>query len=160
MSAQRGMVLLLALVLSLLLGLFSISALRDTLQQMALAGSALAAARAFEEAEASLLAGALQLALAPPSPCQVCVPPPAPHDLIDGQPPWQASEHGFFLVQQLGVSTRAAHMPEGARVVLFRITAVSRQARARQVLEAIYAVEPGQAQAPRRIAWRQRFRES
>ncbi len=159
MSAQRGMVLLLALVLSLLLGLFSISALRDTLQQIALAGSALEAARAFEEAEASLLAGAL-LALAPPSPCQVCAPPPAPHDLIDGQPPWQASEHGFFLLQQLGVSTRAAHMPEGARVVLFRITAVSRQARARQVLEAIYAVESGQAQAPRRIAWRQRFRES
>ncbi|AIZ31606.1 hypothetical protein ACE1YR_13910 [Pseudomonas sp. K1(2024)] len=160
MSRQRGMVLLLALMSSLLLGLFATSALREALLQSTLAGNVLASARALEQAEASLLAGAQALAHTPLQACSACVPPADPHNLIADQGDWQASEHGFFLVQRLGVTTRAVHVPQGTPVTLYRVTAVSREARARQVIEAIYAQDSVEAHPPQRIVWRQRFRES
>lgn len=129
MSRQRGVVLLLALVLSMLLGLL-----------------------ALEEAEAALHAGARELERAPPGSCNACLPPARPYDLV-GQ--WQASQTGYFHLQNLGVSKRAAHMPEGQPVTLFRITAVSKQTQSRHVLEAVYAVAAGTTQ---RITWRQRLR--
>ncbi len=64
------------------------------------------------------------------------------------------AEH-YDQLQNLGVSKRAAHMPEGQPVRLFRITAVSKQSRSRHVLEAVYAVAGNQTQ---RITWRQRLR--
>lgn len=152
MSRQRGVVLLLALVLSVLLGLLATSALRDALVETRMTGYLSDGLLALEEAEATLLAGVRELERAPPDTCNACLPPPRPHDLV-GQ--WQGTQTGFFQLQNLGVSKRAAHMPEGQPVSLFRITAVSKQSRSRHVLEAVYAVAGNQTQ---RITWRQRLR--
>lgn len=152
MKRQRGVVLLLALVLSLLLGLLTASALRVAVLETRMAGYLHDGLLAFEEAEATLQAGASELDRGPPGPCTACLPPTRPHDLW-GQ--WQHTASGYFHIQNLGPSTRAAHMPEGQQVTLFRITAVSRQTQSRQVLEAVYAVA---GDTPRRITWRQRLR--
>ncbi|HGA2316492.1 TPA: hypothetical protein ACIRVE_001011 [Pseudomonas putida] len=155
MSRERGMVLLLSLVLSLLLALLAASALRDALIETRMTGAMIDGLQAFEDAEVVLLAGFEELQRSPPGQCSDCQPPPRPHDL-QGQ--WQSHERGYFRLQNLGETDRAAHMPEGERVTLYRITAVSQQLAARQVLEAVYAVPTAQAQAPQRILWRQRLR--
>lgn len=156
MKRQRGMVLLLGLVLSLLLGLLAASAVRDAQVETRMAGYLRDGLVAFEQAEAALLAGADELQRAPPALCRACPPPPRPHEL-SGQ--WQPTERGYFQLQNLGETTRAVHMLEDEPVTLFRVTAVSLQAEARQVLEAVYAVPADQAQAPQRILWRQIPRE-
>jgi len=155
MSRERGVVLLSALVLSLMLAFLAASALRDALIQTRMNAAMTAGLQAFEDAEAVLLAAVEALQRSPPGPCSDCGPPPNPHDLQGG---WQNHERGYFHVQNLGVTDRAAHMPVGERVTVYRITAVSQQRVARQVLEAVYAVPTAQAQAPRRILWRQRLR--
>lgn len=152
MKRQRGVVLLLALVLCLLMGLLTASALRDAVVETRMAGYMHDGLLAFEEAEATLLAGANELERAPPEACGACLPPDRPHDLA-GQ--WQGTQSGYFHVQNLGTSTRAAHMPDKQLVTLFRITAVSKQTQSRHVLEAVYAVA---GDTTRRIAWRQRLR--
>ncbi|HEK1692533.1 hypothetical protein D3C81_924590 [compost metagenome] len=156
MKRQRGMVLLLALVLSLLLGLLAASALRDALVETRMAGYLREGLQAFDQAEATLLVAEAELQRAPPGLCQACLPPPRAHDLL-GQ--WQTSESGYFQLQNLGQTTRAAHRPRDEPVMLYRVTAVSRQLAARQVLEAVYAMPAAQTQAPQRILWRQRLRE-
>ncbi|MGJ7551550.1 hypothetical protein [Pseudomonas alloputida] len=156
MIRQRGVVLLLSLVLSLLLALLAASALRDALVETRMTAIVREGLRAFEEAEAALQAGAEELLRAPPGQCGDCQPPSRPHDL-QGQ--WQSVTGGYFHLQNLGTTTRAAHMPEGEPVTLYRVTAVSQQLAARQVLEAVYAIPTAQAQAPQRILWRQRLRQ-
>jgi len=152
MKRQRGVVLLLALVLSLLLGLLTASALREAVVETRMAGDLHDGLLAFEEAEATLQAGASELDRAPPDPCTACLPPTRPHELR-GQ--WQHTKSGYFHLQNLGPSTRAAHMPVGQQVTLYRVTAVSLQTRSRHVLEAVYAMD---GDTTRRIAWRQRLR--
>jgi len=152
MSRQRGVVLLLALVLSMLLGLLAASALRDALADTRMTGYLSDSLQAFEEAEGALQAGKHELERAPPDPCGACLPPTRPHDLA-GQ--WQGTQSGYFHLQNLGTSTRAAHMPDEQLVTLFRITAVSKQTQSRHVLEAVYAVA---GDTTRRITWRQRLR--
>ncbi|BBH44176.1 hypothetical protein [Pseudomonas sp. KU43P] len=156
MNGQRGMVLLLALVLSVFLSLLAASALRDALVDTRMTGAMRDGLFAFEQAEVALLAGAEVLQRAPPGPCQSCLPPPRPHAL---QGPWQSTQGGYYQLQNLGVTDKAAHMPEGEQVTLYRVTAVSKQLAARQVLEAVYAMPTAQARAPQRILWRQRLRE-
>ncbi|AYG43371.1 hypothetical protein DV532_03230 [Pseudomonas sp. Leaf58] len=152
MSRQRGVVLLLALVLSMLLALLAASALGDAIVETRMTGYLSDGLLALDEAEAALLAGKGELERAPPEPCTVCLPPNRPHDLL-GQ--WQRTQNGYFQLQNLGQSHRAAHLPVGQPVTLFRITAVSKQTQSRHVLEAVYAVADGLTQ---RISWRQRLR--
>jgi len=156
MKRQQGLVLLLALVLCLLLGTLAASALRDALIETRMTAAMRDGLQAFEQAEAVLLDGVAELQRAPPANCTGCSPPTRPHDL-QGQ--WQSSVNGYFQLQNLGLTTRAVHMPEGEQVTLYRVTAVSKQLAARQVLEAVYAVPTAQAQEPQRILWRQRLRE-
>ncbi|MBO9551763.1 hypothetical protein [Pseudomonas sp.] len=156
MNHQRGIVLLLSLVFSLLLALLAASALRDALIETRMTGAMSDGLLAFEQAEIVLQAGVDELQRSPPVKCSDCQPPSRPHDL-QGQ--WQSIKGGYFHLQNLGTTTRAAHMPEGERVTLYRITAVSQQLAARQVLEAVYAIPTAQAQAPQRILWRQRLRQ-
>lgn len=153
MKRQRGVVLLLALVLSLLLGLIAASALRDALVETRMAGYWRDGLKALEEAEQTLLLAVDQLMLVTPPLCKPCQPPQRPHDL---QGSWQGIESGYFQVQNLGTSDRVAHLPEGQQATLFRVTAVSRQAESRHVLEAVYALSGDEV---RRILWRQRLRE-
>ncbi|MDF9618547.1 hypothetical protein P5705_12905 [Pseudomonas entomophila] len=155
MSGQRGVVLLTALTLSLLLGLLSAMALQEALLQQRLAGEQRGTARAFEQAEASLVEGALLLLDVPPALCQACLPPGLPA----GEPgrPWLRTASGFVLLQALGESTRAAGRPQAEGVTLFRVTAFSRQSRGRQFLEAVYAVDGRLLSG--RVSWRQRLAE-
>ncbi|MGE7994102.1 hypothetical protein ACQKPE_24410 [Pseudomonas sp. NPDC089554] len=159
MKRQRGMVLMLTLTLSLLLGLLVASGLREALLLSWTSGELLRAAQALEDAQVSLLEGREQLSLAPPQACLACQPPATPHDIRGDEPFWQQGSRGFFLLQNLGESTLAAHVPEGEPVTLFRITAVSQQVRARHVLEAVYAVSEQSPESLQRILWRQRLRE-
>ncbi|MGN8251235.1 hypothetical protein [Pseudomonas sp. SMV7] len=152
MSRQRGVVLLLALVLSLLLGLLAASALREALVETRLTGELRDGLLALEQAEATLLAGEGELRRAPPALCSACLPPSRPHELVGL---WQRGGDGFFQVQNLGTSDRAAHMPEGQQTTLFRVTAVSLHTEPRYVLEAVYAVVDD---TTRRVTWRQRLR--
>lgn len=155
MKRQRGMVLLVCLVLTLLMSMLAASALNDALLETRLAGHLLSRAQAFEQAEATLLeaSAVLERALVE---CPACLPPARPYAL-EGR--WQRERDGFFSVQNLGVTERAAHMPPGEPVRLFRITAVSAQPAARQVLEAVYAVSLDYPDSPRRILWRHRAQE-
>ncbi|MDH0646168.1 hypothetical protein N5D48_05430 [Pseudomonas sp. GD03858] len=153
MTRQRGVVLLLALTLSLVLGLLASVALREGLLQQRQLGEQLAVAQAFEQAESSLFEGAALLANGVPAPCLLCQPPGQPGE----QPslPWLRTGSGFVLLQTLGPSTRVAGMPPGERLTLVRVTAVSRQVRARQLLEAVYAVDD--MASVTRVSWRQRL---
>lgn len=155
MSRQGGVVLLLALNLSLLLGLLAALGMRDALQQARQVGEQVRRAQAFELAEASLVEGAALLDTGLARECGPCLPP----DLPIARPgaPWQATESGFVLLQALGTTSRAAGLPIGEQVSLVRVTALGREARGRQYLEAVYAVDE-QARV-RRVSWRQRLEE-
>ncbi|HKS13262.1 MAG TPA: hypothetical protein VJS90_09535 [Pseudomonas sp.] len=158
MNRQKGVILLASLVLMLMLGLLSASALQGALLQERMASNLVESLRGLEKAEAILAEGEARLRHAQPAACTLCQPPASPHDEAThaGQP-WHAAREGVYLLQNLGPSVRAAHVPGGQTVNLFRVTAVSRATPGRQVLESIVALEEGGA--PFRIMWRQRLRE-
>ncbi|MCP3752266.1 pilus assembly protein PilX [Pseudomonas sp. SBB6] len=161
---QRGVILLISLVLLGLLGLLGISAMVSATLQERMAGNLLATLQSFEQAEQTLLLGESAVSLA--LPCTYCLPPPEAArvraaGVYRGEGPtsglsWQRGASGFYLVQNLGQSTRAAHLPANLAATLYRITAVSHGGAGRSVLESVYAqaVEAGTHQ-PRRILWRQ-----
>lgn len=168
MKLQRGMALLVCLVLMLLCGLLGVSVLHSAALQARMAGNLVMALQAFEAAEATLrLAEARVLAgLEPPGPCVYCLPPPeAPRvraaGVQGGAGPssglgWQAQGPGFFLVQNLGRSSRPARLPDDLEVQLLRVTAVGRQQQARVVLESVLAQPVVSAEwSAQRILWRQ-----
>ncbi|QCI10721.1 hypothetical protein E6B08_04560 [Pseudomonas putida] len=155
MTRQRGVVLLLALVMSLLLGLLAASALTDAQQEARMTRILGEGLKGFEQAEETLSVAAARLPALLPGVCNGCQPPKHPHRLL-GQ--WHATPSGYFQVQNLGMSTRATHLSDQP-ATLVRVTAVSRQVENRQVLEAVYALPTAQAQAPQRLLWRQRPRE-
>lgn len=158
MSRQKGVILLASLVLMLMLGLLSASALQGALLQARMASNLVQSLRGMEKAEATMAEGEARLLQAQPAACTLCQPPASPHDEAThaGQP-WHSAREGVYLLQNLGPSMRAAHVPGGRMVNLFRVTAVSRTIPGRQVLESIVALEEGRA--PLRIMWRQRLRE-
>ncbi|SDQ38053.1 type IV pilus assembly protein PilX [Pseudomonas sp. UC 17F4] len=163
-GSQRGVVLLVSLVLLGLLALLGVSAMVSATLQRRMAGNLQAALHGLEQAEQALLLG--ESTVVGVLPCSYCLPPPeaarvrAP-GVYRGEGPtsglsWQGGASGFHLVQNLGQSTHAAHWPANLSVTLYRITAVSHAWVGRSVLESVYAqaVEEG-AQPPRRILWRQ-----
>jgi len=159
MSQQRGVVLLAGLALTLLLGMVSAAALREALLETHQTGDLLAQVRAFEQAEAAVLAGVEALRLAPPAPCLDCLPPAWPERSGDDLEGWIRTAEGFYQVQNLGLTTLAAQLPEGTPATLFRITALNRHATVQQVIETLYAVPLQAPQTAVRVLWRQRFKE-
>lgn len=155
MIRQRGVVLLLALSLSLLLGLLTALGMREALLQARQVGEQWRRAQAFEQAEASLVEGAALLQGGLPALCLDCLPPELPR--ASPAAPWRTTDSGYVLLQHLGQTLRAVGLPQDERVDLVRITALSRQVRGRQFLEAVYAVD-GQGNIGR-ISWRQRLEE-
>jgi len=163
MSGQRGVVLLIGLALTLMLGLLSGSALQSALLQERMAGNLQASVQALEQAEATLAEGERRLLQTLPPPCQYCLPAPEAHE-VEGAGrqgasglTWQATEQGFYVVQNLGESEQVAHMPQGQPMTLLRVTSVSRERRARHVLETVLALDENGAL--QRIMWRQRLQE-
>lgn len=168
MRPQRGMALLVCLVLMLLLGLLGVSVLHSATLQARMSGNLITALQAFEAAEATLREAEARVLAGPqaPVPCAYCLPPPeSPRVRAAGVQggvgessglAWQTHGLGFSLVQNLGRSTRAARLPDGLAVQLFRVTAVGRQQQVRVVLESVLALPLAPvAQAPQRIFWRQ-----
>lgn len=160
---ERGVVLLVCLMLVLLLGLLGLSAMSSAATQARMAGNQAAALGALERAEALLRVGEGETL--PVARCSYCLPPPEagrvraagihPGEGGSGLP-WTGDDSGFYLIQQLGESSRAVGMPDGAPVTLYRITVIGRQGPARAVLESIFARPLVQGATPeRRIAWRQ-----
>lgn len=153
MKRQRGVVLLMALTLSLLLGLLAAQVLREAQARQWQVSEWLAAARGFEQAEAGLLEGSVWAIEQLPALCRQCLPPPIP----PGEPgaPWVAAAGSHLLLQNLGSSNRVKGLAAQQRADLIRVTAISREPRGRQVLEAVYALDD--AGAVQRISWRQRL---
>lgn len=163
-GSQRGVILLVSMVLLGLLGVLGVSAMVSATLQERMAGNLQAALRGFEHAEQTLLLG--ESSVSGVLPCSYCLPPPEAGrvkaaGVYRGEGPtsgliWQRGTSGFYLVQHLGPSLHAAHVPTSLVVTLYRITAVSHDGPSRSVLESTYtqAVEEG-AHPPRRILWRQ-----
>ncbi|MFK8332106.1 hypothetical protein M2D63_019075 [Pseudomonas sp. BJa5] len=161
---QRGLVLLLCLVLTLMLGMLGVSVMGSATQQARMARNLLASLQVFEQAQQGLLLAEARVQEQAWPPCSFCLPPPeAGHVVAAGIHAgagassgldWQAGEKGFYLIQFLGQSNRVRLMPPGQDTNLYRITAVHRQGAARNVLESVVAqpVAGGQWQ---RIVWRQ-----
>ena len=163
-GSQRGVILLVSLVLLGMLGVLGVSAMVSATLQERMAGNLQATLQGFEHAEQTLLLG--ESSVSGVLPCSYCLPPPeaarvrAP-GVYRGEGPtsglsWQGGASGFYLVQNLGQSTHAAYWPANLPVTLYRITVVSQGGSGRSVLESIYAqaVEEGD-HPPRRILWRQ-----
>lgn len=158
------MALIVSGVLMLLLALLGFSSMQGAAQQERLLGHQAAVVQAFEKAEAALKAG--EKGFSPVQACTYCLPPPEAisvdgpgvHSRAEGSSglSWLAGEGGFYVVQNLGVSTQAATMTKGAPAALYRITAVGRQGAVFSVLESVFiqplAADGGDA---RRAAWRQ-----
>ncbi|UVM55196.1 pilus assembly protein PilX [Pseudomonas sp. B21-012] len=163
-GGQRGVILLVSLVLLGMLGVLGVSAMVSATLQERMAGNLQATLQGFEHAEQTLLLG--ESSVSGVLPCSYCLPPPEAArvraaGVYRGEGPtsglsWQGGASGFYLVQNLGQSTHAAHWPANLSATLYRITAVSHAGAGRSVLESVYAqaVEEG-AQPPRRILWRQ-----
>lgn len=161
---QRGLVLLISQVLVLLLGLLGVSVMGSATRQERMAGNLTSTLQGLEQAQQVLRWGEAWLQGQEWPLCEVCLPPPeagrvTAAGVYAGTSSglyWQAGAGGFYLVQSLGPSTRAAQMPAGVAVNLYRITAVSRHGAARSVLESVIAqpVGPGPQQW-HRILWRQ-----
>ncbi|MEG0860517.1 MAG: pilus assembly protein PilX [Pseudomonas sp.] len=163
---QRGLVLLISLTLVLLLGLLGLSAMGSAIQQERMARNLLSTLQAFEQAHQVLQHGESRVPEQAWSPCGFCLPPPEAGYVNNSGVyagagdssglAWQAGEGGFYLVQSLGPSTQARHLPPGLTVNLYRVTAVRRTGMARSVLESVIAQSVGPAPQPgRRILWRQ-----
>jgi type IV pilus assembly protein PilX len=163
---QRGLVLLISLTLVLLLGLLGLSAMGSAIQQERMARNLLSTLQAFEQAHQVLQYGESRVPEQAWPPCGFCLPPPeAGYVNSSGVHAgsgdssglaWQAGAGGFYLVQPLGLSTQARHMPPGLSVNLYRVTAVRRNGMARSVLESVIAQPVGAVPEPgRRILWRQ-----
>lgn len=163
---QRGLVLLISLTLVLLLGLLGLSALGSALQQERMARNLLSTLQVFQQAHQLLQQGESRVHDQIWPPCAFCLPPPEAGYITESGVyagpgdssglAWQAGEEGFYLVQSLGLSTQARHVPPGLAVNLYRITAVRRNGIARSVQESVIAQPVGSAPQPgRRILWRQ-----
>ncbi|MFQ6576542.1 hypothetical protein [Pseudomonas sp. UM16] len=163
---QRGLVLLLSLILVSLLGLLGLSAMGSAIQQERMAHNLMTTLQVFEQTQQLLQQGELQTHAQIWPVCEFCLPPPEAGFISKGGVysgpeassglAWLVADGGFYLIQSLGVSTQARHVPPGREVNLFRVTAVARTGAARTVLESVIAHPVGQATQPwRRILWRQ-----
>jgi len=147
---QRGMALLVSLVLLLLLTLMGISSMQNATLQEKMAGSVSLRNQSFQGAEAALRVGesAVQrdsYALPVCSGHLQCAPPAesstitaAGFNATSGVI-WVASGQGFYGVQNIGVSRDALNVPINTPATLYRITAVGIAGHSRSVVESIYA---------------------
>ena len=139
---QRGAVLALVMILLVLLGILGLFAIQSSTQQTRMASNHLASLQAFEAAENLLSTAEARLPATPPS-------------------GWQQLGTGRYLIEHLGQTDQAAHMPADLPATLFRLTAIAEERQARSTLESVVAgpLSPDHGPA-RRILWRQHPRES
>lgn len=161
---QGGTVLLVSMTFLMLLGMFGLSAMQAATQQQRMSANLQTSLRAFEAAEGLLRQAESRLPAVASAPCSYCLPPAEAEWVRPDRPAggsgliWQVENSGLYLIQNLGQSKFAAHMPKDLSVTLYRVTAVGLEREARVVLESIFAWPelPGDVPA-RRIAWRQVF---
>lgn len=157
---------MLSLTLVLLLGLLGVSVMSSAIQQERMARNLLISVQTYEQAHQALQFAEAKVGERMLPSCEFCLPPPEAANVTrpgvytgpgdSSGLNWQAGEGGFYLIQSLGESTVARHVPPGLNVNLYRVTAIRRQGIARSVLESVIArpVDAGEGQS-RRILWRQ-----
>ncbi|MFK0090497.1 hypothetical protein ACIQUS_24785 [Pseudomonas sp. NPDC090755] len=161
---QHGLVLLLGLVLTLMLGMLGVSVMGSATQQERMARNLLASLQGFEQAQQVLLLGETSVQEQAWPPCSFCLPPPEARYVMaagvyagagaSSGLAWQAGEGGLLLIQFLGRSSQARLMPPEQDANLYRITAVHRHGAASTVLETVVAQSVGGGPW-QRILWRQ-----
>ena len=161
MNTQRGVVLIVSLVMLMLLTLLATSSMQNATLQEKMAGSQALRNASFQSAETLLRLGEAQVFAAGfsmptcASPL-ACLPPPEALTLTSvglnetSGIQWRVGQGGFFGIQLLGETDN----PAGAKLPsepqqLYRVTAVGIQGASRTVLESVHTQE-------KRIMWRQR----
>lgn len=149
-QAQRGMALLICLILLLLMTIVGLAGMQNAILQEKMAGNAKLKNESFQLAESSLRAGEVFVGLPANSAallaCVTCS--GATCAVPDFSAPaaqggtcnvWKAYGDGFYMIQKLGTTTAATNVQSGQSVTLFRITAVGSVGRSKTALESIYA---------------------
>lgn len=151
---QRGMALLVSLVMLLLLTMIGISSMQNATLQEKMATSVMARNQSFQLAESALRVG--ETAVAPKAftltKCAgtaACAPPvdaatvaaagTGRNDVV-----WVASDKGFYAIQNIGTTMHPVNAPDGCTgsatsVTLYRITGVGDFGTNRSIVESIYA---------------------
>lgn len=153
-GAQRGMVLVVALIFLLLVTLIGVSSMQNATMQEKMAGSVTLKNLSFQKAESNLRLGENAVAASTYKLTQCnsvanCLPPPdsTSASLAAGVGTnnvlWVADPtgSGFYGVQNIGTSSGVVNAPANctASATLYRITAVGISGISRTVLESIYA---------------------
>ncbi|NBA96435.1 PilX N-terminal domain-containing pilus assembly protein [Pseudomonas sp. R5(2019)] len=148
---QQGMALVVSLIFLLLLTLIGLSSMQSATLQEKMAGSVKQRNESFQIAEAALRAGetAVQAGTFTLALCSYCLPPPESVKVTaagvysgTGQSSgvaWVAANSGFYMIQNIGTTATAVHVPTGSAATLYRVTAVGLQGNSRSVLESVYA---------------------
>lgn len=161
MKTQRGVVLIVSLVILMLLTLLATSSMQNATLQEKMVGSQALRNASFQSAETLLRQGEAHLFSADFTVPQcsgptACLPPPEALSLTSAAGNgasgihWRAGSGGFYGIQHLGEADNPAgeKLPTEPRR-LYRVTAVGIQGASRTVLESVHTQE-------RRIMWRQR----
>jgi type IV pilus assembly protein PilX len=156
---QRGMALLVSLIMLLLLTMIGISSMQNATLQEKMSASVQLRNQSFQLAEAVLRAGENIVApkaytLTKCSSVAACAPPPDSTSVSAAGTGsngviWVASGTGFYAIQNIGTTASPVNPPDGcyatsggltsySTVTLYRITAVGLVGGNRSVVESIY----------------------
>lgn len=157
---QRGMALLVSLVMLLLLTLIGVSSMQNATLQEKMASSVMNRNQSFQVAEAALRAGEnivtpTTYTLTKCTSVVTCAPPPDSSSVSNASTgsngvSWVASGTGFYAIQNIGTTAMPVNAPSGCyttssgiasyqTVTLYRITGVGIYGTSRSVVESIYA---------------------
>ena len=153
-GAQRGMVLVVALIFLLLVTLIGVSSMQNATMQEKMAGSVTLKNLSFQVAEANLRLGENAVAASTYKLTQCnstanCLPPPDSTSTAlaagvgTNNVLWIAAPNsgGFYGVQNIGTTSDVVNAPANCSLsaTLYRVTAVGISGISRTVLESVYA---------------------
>lgn len=152
-AQQRGMALLVSLIMLLLLTMIGISSMQNATMQEKMSGSVMNRNQSFQIAEASLRVGenlvsATSYALAKCASVATCAPPSDSNTILAAGAgangiSWTAAASGFYAIQNIGSNGAPVNMPSGcsssSAITLYRITGVALVGNSRSIVESIYA---------------------
>lgn len=159
-AQQRGMALLVSLVMLLLLTLIGVSSMQNATLQEKMATSVMSRNQSFQVAEAALRVGENTVSpttytLTKCNSVATCAPPPDSTLVVSAGTgsngvTWYASGTGFYAIQNIGTTASPVNAPSGCyatssgitsyqTVTLYRITGVGIYGGNRSVVESIYA---------------------
>lgn len=152
-ARQRGMALLISLIMLLLLTMIGISSMQNATMQEKMSGSVMNRNQSFQVAEASLRVGenvvsASAYAQVKCASVAACAPPTDATSVENAGAgangnTWVAAATGFYAIQNIGSNGAPVNMPSGcsssSAITLYRITGVALVGSSRSIVESIYA---------------------